>query len=57
MMRNRGKKNASKEMNHHLSGCNNALQQERINKRPTPIFRKIKNRLVNFRSDVMKKDL
>jgi hypothetical protein len=53
-IRNNGNKNASKEINHHLSGCRNALQQARRNKHPVIILSRREKRLVNFRSEVMR---
>jgi hypothetical protein len=55
-IRKSGKKNASREINHHLSGCKKALQQVRRNNIPVIIFSSMKKRMVNFRSDVMRKN-
>jgi hypothetical protein len=52
----RGKKNASREIIHHLSGCRNELQQDRRKRKPTPKFSRIKKRMENFRSEVMRKN-
>jgi hypothetical protein len=54
--RKSGKKNANREINHHLSGCKKALQQVRRNNIPTIIFSSKRKRMVNFRSDVMRKN-
>jgi hypothetical protein len=55
-IRNSGKKNASKEINHHLSGCRKALQQVSKNNTAVMIFSSMKKRMVNIRSDVMRKN-
>ena len=53
--RSKGKKNASKAINHHLSGCKNALQQASRKRIPSMIFSTMKIRLVNFRNEVMER--
>jgi sarcosine oxidase delta subunit len=55
-IRKSGKKNASREISHHLSGCRKALQQVRRNNIPVIIFSIMKKRMVNFRSEVMRKN-
>jgi hypothetical protein len=56
-IRKSGKRNANKEMNHHLSGCKKALQQVSRNRIPIIIFDRRKKRMVNRRRDVMRKIL
>jgi len=56
-IRKSGKRNASKEINHHLSGCRKALQQLSRNKIPITILESRKKRMVNRRRDVMRKIL
>src|ERR1700712_969707 len=52
--KNSGKIKASKEMNHHSSGCRKALQQSTKNKMPVIIFRVRKRRFVNVRRDAIR---
>src|SRR6185312_9705031 len=51
--RKSGNRKASKEINHHLSGCRNALQQVNRNRMANAMFSRMRKRFVNFRSDAM----